>query len=556
MGSKDLGLVTVVEISVHFSETCWNNTVMRNQSNLEFFRDVESFFDSADQKEALTRKKLECTGLIAAERNTMSRVNVSQCVRVWDNIMCWPPTPAGQLAVLPCPSHIKNIDTTRNASRQCMEDGTWLVNPFNNRTWTNFTQCIGTTTGDNSRSVPALIEQYADSVRLMYNIGYGLSLGSLVIAVIIMVYFKKLHCARNSIHINLFVSFILRATMSFIKDNLLVQFVGFPGDVYYENGVIKFRDDVSHWECRLFFTLYNYILAASYMWIFVEALYLQILISVSVFMERNRTKWFMLLGWLFPLSFILPWVFVRIFEFNEFCWNISTNKLTMFIIYGPFTITVLIQFIIFINIVRVLFSKLHASAGQKTSSFRYRRLAKSILILIPLFGVYNIIFSVNYVMTSFDYIDETSMAYFILLWSELFFNSFQGFILAMLFCFLNGEVQTELKKVWHRRSQNWTGSFRTTRTFLSPNRNSVKHPCPSNENTTRHGDVKLITKQESDSKLLTSDKKESNCESENETGMGDTGCTEEQHPCLNNNKYDHTNSDDITHRCDDIILLT
>lgn len=75
MGSKDLGLVTVVEISVHFSETCWNNTVMRNQSNLEFFRDVESFFDSADQKEALTRKKLECTGLIAAERNTMSRVN-------------------------------------------------------------------------------------------------------------------------------------------------------------------------------------------------------------------------------------------------------------------------------------------------------------------------------------------------------------------------------------------------------------------------------------------------------------------------------------------------
>lgn len=67
--------MTVVEISVHFSETCWNNTVMRNQSNLEFFRDVESFFDSADQKEALTRKKLECTGLIAAERNTMSRVN-------------------------------------------------------------------------------------------------------------------------------------------------------------------------------------------------------------------------------------------------------------------------------------------------------------------------------------------------------------------------------------------------------------------------------------------------------------------------------------------------
>ncbi|XP_052681862.1 secretin receptor-like [Crassostrea angulata] len=517
---------------------------MRSRSSaVDSFQDVGpySIKTSRDQQKILIQERLLCEGLIAEERN-MSTFNESQCVRIWDNIMCWPPTPAGQLAVRPCPSHIRNMDYSQNASRQCMENGTWFVHP-NHSSWTNFSQCAGSG-GNKHFSVPPLYEKYAESVQFMCNIGYGLSLGSLVIAVTIMVHFKKLHCARNFIHINLFVSFILRATMTFIRDKLLVKFVGFPGDVINENGFIRFRDDVIHWECHLFFTLYNYILAASYMWIFVEALYLQILISVSVFMEKNRIKWFMLLGWLFPLTSILPWVLVRILKYNELCWNISKNKLVMFIIYGPFTITVLIQVIIFTNIVRVLHTKLHASAGHQTNSFRYRRLAKSILILIPLFGVYNIIFSLNYVMTTFDYIDETSMAFFILFFSELFFNSFQGFILAMLFCFLNAEVQAEFKKVWHRHTTNLTGSVRTTRTFISRTRNSVKKPSTSNGNVSPHSDVISSTKNELDSELLAIFKKDPNFDNDNEIRVVDTEFTEEHFPSINNNKS-------ISEKCDD-----
>uniref|UniRef100_A0A8W8MS71 Parathyroid hormone/parathyroid hormone-related peptide receptor n=1 Tax=Magallana gigas TaxID=29159 RepID=A0A8W8MS71_MAGGI len=463
---------------------------MRSRSSaVDSLQDVGpySIKTSRDQQKILIQERLLCEGLIAEERN-MSTSNESQCVRIWDNIMCWPPTPAGQLAVLPCPSHIRNMDYSQNASRQCMENGTWFVHP-NHSSWTNFSQCTGSG-GNKYFSVPPLYEKYAESVQFMCNIGYGLSLGSLVIAVTIMVHFKKLHCARNFIHINLFVSFILRATMTFIRDKLLVKFVGFPGDVINENGFIRFRDDVIHWECHLFFTLYNYILAASYMWIFVEALYLQILISVSVFMEKNRIKWFMLLGWLFPLTSILPWVLVRILKYNEL------------------------------------------------------RLAKSILILIPLFGVYNIIFSLNYVMTTFDYIDEKSMAFFILFLSELFFNSFQGFILAMLFCFLNAEVQAEFKKVWHRYTTNLTGSVRTTRTFMSRTRNSVKNPSTSNGNASPHSDVISSTKNELDSELLAIFKKDPNCDNDNEIRVVDTEFTEEHSPSINNNKS-------ISEKCDE-----
>ena len=55
---------------------------------------------------------------------------------------------------------------------------------------------------------------------------------------------RKLRCPRNTLHINLFVSFILRAAISFVTDNLLVDGVGLPGDVTIApNGKVTFKDD-------------------------------------------------------------------------------------------------------------------------------------------------------------------------------------------------------------------------------------------------------------------------------------------------------------------------
>ena len=46
--------------------------------------------------------------------------------------------------------------------------------------------------------------------------------------------YRKLHCPRNTIHLNLFLSFILRAMISFIKKGAMVEDTGFPSDVYYD----------------------------------------------------------------------------------------------------------------------------------------------------------------------------------------------------------------------------------------------------------------------------------------------------------------------------------
>ncbi|XP_046686907.1 secretin receptor-like, partial [Homalodisca vitripennis] len=93
-----------------------------------------------------------------------------------------------------------------------------------------------------------------------------------------------------------------------------------------------------------------------------------------------------------PLFFVVPWVFVRALLEDTLCWTTNENSYFFQLIKGPTTASILVNLILFINIVRVLMSKLQASICEETRRFRYRRWAKSTLVLVPLFGVHYVVF--------------------------------------------------------------------------------------------------------------------------------------------------------------------
>uniref|UniRef100_A0A8C6QK57 Secretin receptor n=1 Tax=Nannospalax galili TaxID=1026970 RepID=A0A8C6QK57_NANGA len=373
-----------------------------------------------DVLQVLQEEQAQCLQEVSREKkgDLGLELPTTGCEGLWDNMSCWPASAPGQTVEVQCPRFLRML-TNRNGSlfRNCTQDG-W------SETFPRPDLACGVNMNDSSNEKQ---RAYLLKLKVMYTVGYGSSLAMLLVALSILCSFRRLHCTRNYIHMHLFVSFILRALSNFIKDAVLFS----SDDITY--------CDAHRVGCKLVMIFFQYCILANYAWLLVEGLYLHMLLVISFFSERKCLQGFVVLGWGSPAIFVALWAIIRHFLEDAGCWDINTNASIWWVIRGPVILSILINFIFFINILRILMRKLRTQERRGNEMIHYKRLARSTLLLIPLFGIHYIIFAFS---------PEDAME--VQLFFELALGSFQGLVVAVLYCFLNGELEVQKKwRQWH-----------------------------------------------------------------------------------------------------------
>ncbi|XP_023554986.1 glucagon receptor isoform X2 [Octodon degus] len=360
------------------------------------------------------------------------------CNRTFDKYSCWPDTPPNTTANISCPWYLPWYHKVQHrlVFKKCGPDGQWVRGP-QGQPWRNASQCQ---MDDQEIEIQKEAAKMYSSFQVMYTVGYSLSLGALLFALAILLGLSKLHCTRNYIHLNLFASFVLKAGSVLVIDKLLKA--RYSQNIRDDLSVSVWLSDRTVAGCRAAAVIMQYGIVANYCWLLVEGVYLYSLLSLATFPERSFFMLYLAIGWGAPLLFVIPWVVVKCLFENIQCWTTNDNMGFWWILRVPVFLAILINFTIFVRIIHLLVAKLRARQ-MHYADYKFR-LAKSTLTLIPLLGVHEVVFA----FVTDEQAKGTLRS--VKLFFDLFLSSFQGLLVAVLYCFLNKEVQAELWRHWRR----------------------------------------------------------------------------------------------------------
>ncbi|XP_076349456.1 corticotropin-releasing factor receptor 2-like isoform X2 [Tachypleus tridentatus] len=312
------------------------------------------------------------------------------CPTIWDDFYCWPATLADHIVSRNC-SEIFNQHSLPVDINIMGEARAYRICDQNGDwlwgNWTNYTECLQLLSQDS--------RDFSSSQVAVTYILFVCSLVSLValfLTLFIFCYFKSLQCSRLRVHRNLVVALIIHS--------VLLVIISSPGVL--QARYLSYVD--INWLCKTILSLKMYAAMASINWMFVEGLLLHSRITISVFNKDAPFKLYYMIGW------------------------------------GPMIAALLINTVFLVNIVRILVTKLRMSVSIETT--QVRRAIKATALLFPLLGITHLLFCINPRDDA-----HLERAYMI---SNAILQSSQGIFVAVLYCFLNSEVQTVLRNAYLR----------------------------------------------------------------------------------------------------------
>ncbi|XP_064555079.1 PDF receptor isoform X2 [Drosophila montana] len=384
-----------------------------------------------------------CSAMFA---NYTQPTAVIYCNWTWDSLLCWPPTPAGATTHMHCPAGYHGVDTRKFANRKCELDGHWAGRP--NSTvqkpsgWTDYGPCYKPEVIRLMQEIKDvnLYMDIAQRTRTLEIIGLCLSLFALIISLMIFCAFRSLRNNRTKIHKNLFVAMVLQVIVRLTL--YLDQFRRGKSDSANNTSLSVIEN--TPYLCEASYVLLEYARTAMFMWMFIEGLYLHNMITVAVFQGNFPLVFFSLLGWGMPVLMTFVWVqCTAIFmdtSLGDCLWNYNLTPY-YWILEGPRLTVIMLNFFFLVNIIRVLVVKLRQSQASEIE--QTRKAVRAAIVLLPLLGITNLLHLVPALKTAWKFA----------IWSYVthFLTSFQGFFIALIYCFLNGEVRAVMLKsiaVW------------------------------------------------------------------------------------------------------------
>ncbi|XP_072029966.1 corticotropin-releasing factor receptor 2-like isoform X2 [Amphiura filiformis] len=417
------------------------------------------------------------------------------CNASHDEVVCWPPTPVGEKASLPCPNY--NVTAIR-AYKVCQLNGKW-------ENWTDYKECL-------NPPIPEYPDRPAleSALSYVYLIGCALSLVLLAISLFIFCYFKSIQCTRISIHKHLVVSFMVRYTCMIVT---LQAHSSNPKSYLRAPGL-----------CRTVLVLLEYSCMANLFWMFVEGLYLTSRLSMAVFTSEVNFKIYLLIGWVSPVFAVVTWAVLMHYEEASSCWNNYLELPYIWIVRVPMLTAILLNSIFLINIIIILWTKLRANNTMETAQMR--KAVKAVAVLFPLLGLTNLVFLWAP--------SEPGVSEHIYSVINAVLQASQGIFVAVIYCFLNQEIRNVVKRKISSNRDMYGSTTRARRTMQTNTNGSCVMQGTQSEVSTSVNVQKKFPKNTSKERLemkpLTTEGRDE--EDEEDEGYGND--------CENNNRDEHT----------------